>query len=343
MDYTDLLKRFTNKGVKEQSAQSYISKFKRITKDLYDDQINLLEAVKVKKSHNLIAEQILKYVNKEEIPISEKDNILRFFLKCLDALEIDTSIFLEKFQSKLTELKYDKEFQEPTEKEEENKIPKEELIKLRDEYKELLINKFTKNDLYYVLLSLYTYIQPLRSQDYYDSELYFDSAIRDPESKTNYLCLTQKKLVLYNYKTSSIYGPRIITIPMPLIEILYRFKEKTMSPWVICSPKKNKLKANNFNRLFHEACKGKAFSCNMARKCHVSDAVDDNIPIEQRKNDAKIMGHSMSTAQARYSKFSKLFHTDDSDLDALIEQRRLLNKLQKDLDRKILDKLKLIE
>jgi len=55
------------------------------------------------------------------------------------------------------------------------------------------------------------------------------------------------------------------------------------------------------------------------------------------------MGHSLSTATARYGKFSKLLHNEDDSLEGLIQQQKLLNKLQKDLQEKIINKLKLIE
>ena len=150
-----------------------------------------------------------------------------------------------------------------------------------------------------------------------------------------------KTLHIYNYKTAKTYGTRKIDIPDELIKILNDFKQKSLSQYVICSPKGIKIEANSFNRLFHEATKDKLFSSNMARKCRVSEEIDK--PIAERRADAKIMAHSLPTAAARYSKLSKSFHNDDDDLDALIDQMRVLNKLQKDLQEKIMNKLKIIE
>jgi len=280
---------------------------------------------------------ILDFVNKPETTINEKDNLLKGFLKCLEAYDIDTTVYLEKFQPLMTDLKYDKEFQEASEKEEENKLSKADLIKLREEWKGKLTDKFTKFDLYYVLLSLYTYMQPLRSQDYVNSFLSIIERKDLLECKQNHISLETKKLYLFDYKTVSCYGTRIIDLPNELIQILKEFKEKSSSQYVICSPKGNKLEANSFNRLFHEATKGKQFSCNMARKCFVSEGIEK--PIAERKADARVMAHSMSTAAARYSKLSKSFHADDDDLDALIDQMRVLNKLRDDLNKKIMTKL----
>ena len=75
----------------------------------------------------------------------------------------------------------------------------------------------------------------------------------------------------------------------------------------------------------------------MARKCRVSEDIDK--PRAERIADAKIMAHSLPTAVARYSKLSKNFHADDDDLDALIDQMRVLNKLRDDLNKKIMTKL----
>jgi len=263
-------------------------------------------------------------------------HILKGFIKCLEALEIDTKVYLEKFQPLLIDLKYDKEFQEPSEKEEENKLSKADLIKLREEWKGKLTDKFAKSDLYYVLLSLYTYLPPLRAQDYYNTHLVYHDNI---DEKINYLNITDKELVLNEYKTVSTYGKRVISVPDELCKILDKFNSKSLSGYVICSPKGNKLEANSFNRLFGEATKGKKFSCNMARKCHVSEAIDK--PIAERRADARVMAHSMSTAAARYSKLSKSFHADDDDLEGLIDQMRVLNRLRDDLNKKIISKLQI--
>ena len=348
MDYSDLLKRFTDQGVKEQSANVYITNFKHVMNYLYGNaefyrdftMNNYISDLKFFDKLN--AMRILEFIDKPEIKLNTKDNLLRGFLKCLDALEIDTTVYLESFQPILTDLKYDKEFIEANPKEEKNKLSQDELIKLREEYKAKLTDKFTKNDLYFVLLSLYTYVVPLRGEDWYNTVLLYDSRI-PKEDKINHLNLEEKKMYLYNYKTARTYGTRILDIPDELCEILKAFKEKSKSDYVICSPTGQKILQPNFCRLFKEAT-GKEFSSSMARKCFISDEINDkNINVKSRKEIASKMGHSCSMQAVRYSKFSKMLHTDDDDLDSLIEQRKLLNKLQKDLDKKILNKLKLIE
>ena len=339
MNYDEVKNKLVEKGVKLSSAKVYVSKFKRIILGIgFNEHFTINEVMKhfisFQVNNSLI---ILDFVNKPETTINEKDNLLKGFLKCLEAYDIDTTVYLEKFQPLMTDLKYDKEFQEASEKEEENKLSKADLIKLRDEWKGKLTDKFTKFDLYYVLLSLYTYMQPLRSQDYVNSFLSIIERKDLLEGKQNHISLETKKLYLFDYKTVSCYGTRIIDLPNELIHILKEFKEKSSSQYVICSPKGNKLEANSFNRLFHEATKGKQFSCNMARKCFVSEGIEK--PIAERKADARVMAHSMSTAAARYSKLSKSFHADDDDLDALIDQMRVLNKLRDDLNKKIMTKL----
>jgi len=339
MNYDEVKNKLVEKGVKLSSAKVYVSKFKRIILGIgFNEHFTINEVMKhfisFQVNNSLI---ILDFVNKPETTINEKDNLLKGFLKCLEAYDIDTTVYLEKFQPLMTDLKYDKEFQEASEKEEENKLSKADLIKLREEWKGKLTDKFTKFDLYYVLLSLYTYMQPLRSQDYVNSFLSIIERKDLLECKQNHVSLETKKLYLFDYKTVSCYGTRIIDLPNELIQILKEFKEKSSSQYVICSPKGNKLEANSFNRLFHEATKGKQFSCNMARKCFVSEGIEK--PIAERKADARVMAHSMSTAAARYSKLSKSFHADDDDLDALIDQMRVLNKLRDDLNKKIMSKL----
>jgi len=161
MDYEKVQNKLVEKGVKLSSAKVYVSKFKRVMNELFDFDFNEDEIFTMEDYtdnlncyHNFYSKMILEFVNKPEITINEKDNILKGFLKCLEALDIDTKIYLEEFQPKMTELKYDKEFMEASEREEENKLSKDDLIKLREEWKGKLTEKFTKNDLYFVLLSL---------------------------------------------------------------------------------------------------------------------------------------------------------------------------------------------
>jgi hypothetical protein len=344
MDYKALLKKFTDKGIKEGSAKVYITKFKRLMKELFEDveendNITTKDYIWIfNTSQDLISKQILEYINKPEVSIYEKENLLKGFLKCIEVLEVDSKVYQENFKLKMTDLLYDKCFQESTQKEEDNKLSQDELIKLREEWKSKITDKFTKFDLYFVLLSLYTYLPPLRAECYYNTKLYYIPY--DPD--INNLVIEDKKLYLNKYKTASAYGPKIIDIPNKLCEILRKFKDKSNSDYVICSPTGHKLEANSFNRLFKEATKGKKFSCNMSLKCYVSDGIENNKSIEERKQDAKIMGHSIQTAQVFYSKFNRLLNRDEDSLDALIEQQKLLNKLQKDLQEKIMNKLKLI-
>ena len=124
MDYSDLLKRFIEQGVKEQSANVYITNFKRVMNHLYDndelyhDYTMSDYIMDLKVVPKLNAAYILEFIDKPEITLNTKDNLLRGFLKCLDALKIDTTVYLESFQPILTDLKYDKEFIEANPKEE---------------------------------------------------------------------------------------------------------------------------------------------------------------------------------------------------------------------------------
>ena len=248
------------------SAKTYVGNFKRVINEIHKNILNY----PVFKLDWLITDfqgypmyyinNVLEFVNKPEITINEKDNLLKGFIKCLEALEINTKVYLEKFQSLMIDLKYDKEFQEPSEKEEENKLSKAELIKLRDEWKGKLTDKFTKFDLYYVLLSLYTYLPPLRSQEFYNTFLNIKKRQDLLDQKINHLCLETKTLHMNNYKTAKTYGPRKIDVPDELIKILNDCKQKSLSQYVICSPKGIKIEANSFHRLFSEATKDKKLS-----------------------------------------------------------------------------------
>jgi len=277
--YKKIIDNLVGPNLKHQSANGYLSKYKRVMKNVFND-----EEPSDKLISNEYLDKIIEYVGNDKMTINEKDNILKGYYRCVEALGYDIKNMDEKFKPLRQQYKRDKEYQKPTQKEIDNKIPFNEIIKKRDEWKNKLTDKFTKNDLYYVALSLFTYIPTLRSEDFINSLLIDDSSKHNQEElkEHNYLCLTQKKLIIKKYKTAKANGDRNIDIPDTLIEILKNFKNKSNSKWVICSTTLNKLASNNFCRLMNEAT-GKKISSSMMRKIFASDEIVDKfMPIEER-------------------------------------------------------------
>lgn len=315
-----------NKNMCEGSIIAYTTKFKHLMKNIYNNNTpDILNDDKILKD-------ILEYINKDNIKSNEKINLLRSYVICLKSLKLEC----EKFEIELKKIKNNEKdnIQMIKETNEDKNMSLDEITKLRDEYKKDF-NRLqrSKNDLYYVVLSLYTYLPPLRSEDFINTYLYYNCEKEDIKDK-NYLCLTCKKLILTKYKTSKAYGVREIDIPNDLRDILHKYKMKTNSIYVISSPNNKKFHESSFHRLLLEAT-NKKISSSAIRKIYVSESIDKNMSVKDRKKAAQIMGHSISTQSIMYSKFSKLLHTEDDNINELIEQRKIIKKLLDDCDNKI--------
>lgn len=318
------------KNIKENTMKTYIYNFKRLVKmcDIEDGEYD---------SDNTI-NKVIKYCKEQTNGMC--NSLLNSYLKCLKVLTETVNEDIEKKIMNIIKENYNNSLvlSEANEKEKNNYIKIEDIIKIREKHKNNLTDDFKKEDIYYVLLCLYTMLPPLRSQDYYNSYLYEDSTKEDELNNKNYLCLKKKQLIINDSKTSKHYGTKIIDLSEELIQILNNFKNKSKSKYVLCSIKGNKILSNNFPRLFNEALEGKKISSSMMRKTYVSDnVIDKNIDVDKRKEISKIMGHSINTQINTYSKFSKTMHYDPNDLNSLLEAKKVLQNQIEDIDKHIVE------
>jgi len=218
-------------------------------------------------------------------------------------------------------------------KEKDNRIEISEIEAMRDEYKEKLTDKFKTCDMYYLLCSLYTYIPPLRSQDYYSSVIKTETTDTDKE---NYYDIETKKLVLNKYKTSTVHGKRIIDIPDVLAEIIKNFHDKSDSPYLICTRTGSQLDSNSFQKSV-KRCLKHSVSSSMMRKIFISSKIDSGMTATERQENARIMGHSVNTQQGLYSKFSDVLHPDRKDLKYLTRRHKQLSDQLEDILKSIRD------
>lgn len=334
MNYIEVLEKLTSSGIKANSAKNYLSNYKRVMNALFDNELS---------SEKLISDdyidKIINYVSDDKVTLHSKDNILKGYFMCVRAIGLNVDNLDKRFKPLRSNYAYEKEFQQPSEKEIKNKLPMKEIIKKREEWKSKLKDHYTKNDLYYVALSMFTMLPCLRSEDCINTKLVIDSDNYEDYELENYLCLTKKKLIIKSYKTEGAHGPREIDIPDELIEVLTTFKQKSLSDWVVCSPKLNQLSSNNFCRLMNEAT-GKQISSSMMRKIFAKEEIIDKcIPVKEKRKIAQIMGHSVKTQQVHYSKFSEILHADDDNLTSLMNQAAVLRRLLSEVNEKIQTKL----
>lgn len=301
--------------ISEKSKKIYENNFNRIVKLVF----------KNKEPKNLLSERnidkIIEYVDSTEFTANTKSHLLRSWKKIanLRGIEGDTT----KLDNKVKEHNDNATYTPASKTENENRITMQYLEQRRDFYKNRIIeDEFSTADTYNLLLSLYTYLPPLRSEDFYNTVIKTDETDEDTD---NYYDMDTQKLVINKYKTAKSHGKRVIDVPDALHETIKAFHDKTKSEYLICSTIKSKLTAVTVNQMFKRSLK-KDVSCNMIRKCYISSNIDKGMTAEQRKKDAQIMGHSLNVQQMTYSRFSDILHPDTKDIGYLTRRHQQLSE-----------------
>jgi hypothetical protein len=154
----------------------------------------------------------------------------------------------------------------------------------------------------YVIISLYSEIQPRRNQDYMD--MYVVSENKNDENK-NYLDWSNKKFIFNRYKTAKKYGQQIINIESPtLIEAitlylkhhplnptpnLKKLPKNTEFKFLVYSDGSGLTAVNSITRILNKCFGGKHIGSSMLRHIYLSSKYD----IEEMKKDAEALGHSL--------------------------------------------------
>jgi len=190
---------------------------------------------------------------------------------------------------------YDKN--QPTEKQKEGVLKWEDVLKKREELGE---KEFGSKK--HLLLSMYTYIPPLR-QDFNEVKI----VSRAPrKSVGNYLVLGENvsKLVLNEYKSASHYGKFETELPKELVKIIRDSLKKNPRRYLFTDLEGKPYKeANSFtvfsNRALKEVFGNMCVSVSMLRHSYISSLDFNNLTEGEKKEIAGSMAHSVSQ-QGRY-------------------------------------------
>ena len=156
----------------------------------------------------------------------------------------------------------------------------------------------------YLLVSLYTQIQPRRNLDYLHMYVVEKCPEKMDETK-NYLCLDNNTFIFNNYKTAKTYGSQTIKIPKDLRKSLdevlpnHPLAENAEYP-LLTNDLGEQWKTSGaithmMNKIF-----GKKVGASMLRHIYLSDKMD----INEMKEDSNNMAHSMNQ-QREYLKNKK--------------------------------------
>ena len=232
-------------------------------------------------------------------------------LKKTKALENVKSKYLTKVEEYNNAIKNKLQTHEKNDKELESIGTTEDYEKLESKLFDALPKKYNDiNDYFkirdYVIFKLY---QALPSRlDFADTRLIYNTDTMDNEDD-NYLVLNKKdktvKYHLNNYKTSKVYGKKILNIDSNLYNLLIEYKKVlnkfSNSNYLFLNQTGQKMTRNYLSKIYK-----KIGQQNIGKKITVSGnrhkAVSDLIPIEKMRELSNRMGHDITEAVNVYSK-----------------------------------------
>lgn len=296
------------------SSKVYRLNIKKLSKELF-------ETTKFRVSFLRNKNSVLRYVSNLPSLASQK-TMLTSIIVLLKSVGIQPTPYL----AKLTEIAKEQHAfymkNEKTSKEDTNWVTYSEIQDVIDAlYKEILLidngdSQLTERqqlDTYqkYLVIHLYTELPPLRN-DYALTRIVKiqtnKSVVNDIDIKENYINMSDKTLVLQNYKTAKTYGTKVITIPTTLLNVIKRF-EKFKKKYIVThdfmllnttdlKPMSRNSLTKTLNKIFYP----KKISSTILRKVYLSNKYPIQHSMEEMAKDAQIMGHDIGTARKVYTK-----------------------------------------
>ena len=286
-------------NITENSLNVYLSNIKKVFKELFKNDINILHFNKFAK--------VKKYLN--TLTPATRKNVMTAIIVLLKSYDTKKSVLLkyEKyFEEIVSEFENNYDEQIKSNKENKNWITSEELkqkiIELEDKIIKFNLNKLIdkQKDIIqqHLLLKLYTEIPPLRN-DYAMMKVYHYKEVENE----NCINLKKKQIILNNYKTSKTYGEKHIDIPDELIPLIKRWIDITENIYLLINIRdKNPMKKNGLTKYLNKIFKPKKVSTTLLRKLYLSEKYPVVHNRKDMKKDAYVMGHSVSTQQGIYRK-----------------------------------------
>lgn len=216
------------------------------------------------------------------------------------------------------------EGQNKTVKEEENWCSWKSLEKVRNNYKQQVMNlglldaKITPDKVKpsqmalfqkWVITSLYTYQPPVRADYAMDilSQSEYDAVPDEEKSKNNYLVINKREKFFHfnKYKTHNLHGDKRVKVNKPMNAVLNKWLNINKSGWLLLNIKKEPVNENQLGKavtVAFEPC-GKRIGINMLRKIYLTEKYQHEKA--EKKADADAMLHSVSTQQKEYVKYEK--------------------------------------
>jgi integrase len=284
-------------NIADSSLKTYISIISNLYKKINNCQI--IDDANIKKFFVDNVKEVLKFLKNVD-PKKRKTTLASLVILTLDK-EKPAKIYREQMIEDNDHVRQN-HTDEKTEKQKENWVDWNEVLEIHKQLgKECqpLMDKHQRSTTEfnkcqdYVLLSLYVFQDPRRSEDY--TNMY----IRDYDKKdpnTNYI--DKGHFVFQKYKTSTKDGTQRIPISPKMKALLKKWLTINETPYLLVSPTTGKpitppLLTKRLNHVFD-----KKISSSMLRHIFWSNKVD----IEDLRKTASNMGHGLNTALNQYAK-----------------------------------------
>jgi hypothetical protein len=200
------------------------------------------------------------------------------------------------------------EDQEKSDKQKENWMSYDEVLKVYNDLKENtkhLFKKTTKltTDEFqslqnYIILSVMILIPPRRLLDWTEMK------VKNINESTDNYIKDNKFFVFNKYKTSKFYGSQEVEIPIKLRNILKKWLKINTNDFLFVDRHKRKLYPTTLNQRLNRIF-DKNLGVSMLRHIYISDKVLKDVPkLDNLKKIANDMGHSVNE-QLLYKKFDK--------------------------------------
>jgi len=309
---TEIIKK-ARPNIKDNSVKMYVSNLEKLKKLFKTDNYDFLKDEKkvLEKLDNLSDNTIRNYLNA----------VLIYLMAVNSKGDLDEEV------KTYTDLRDDlnKKYEENqasgkiSEKQKENFVDISEIYKMIEtmgnEIKDKKIKKkenLTPKDkqllMTYVILNIYVRL-PMRNDVAgmeSISKRQYNKLTAEEKKEKNFLVVEKAKMqfILNKYKTSAKYEENKIDIPKDLEKLLRLYVRINGMGVLFKTGTGNPLTRNALSQLLIKTSKkymdGKSISTTMLRKIYLSSKYSD--VKEEMANDAKVMGHSVNTAQKIYVK-----------------------------------------
>lgn len=185
------------------------------------------------------------------------------------------------------------ESNEPTARQRQGYVPYAEIVKKRD--------GLPRGHMYRLLLGMYTHIKPMRCE-YARVALYKGRLPEREKQEPNYINLSTGRLIIRHFKTRKHHDPYDIELPDALMTDLRKSLEEAPRDWLFVNAKGEPYTQSVYThwtgRVFMEVF-GKPLTVALIRHSFVNDIDFNAVSIQEKKEIAREMGHTVET-QDRY-------------------------------------------